>query len=710
MSDKLKPKSEQVVAALIGHEIEDARRFHDEDRRFELSQALDYYNGEMPDLQAPSGRSNYVAPVVRDVIGWLMPQMMRMFTSTDAIAEAVPTTPEQEDYADQVAALANHIFIKMNNGYERIQDCALDGLLSSNGIWKVWYDPTETEEITHHTGLDFMALAALEEEGEILELEVEDEDETFGPLASTFGAKVRRVEPGKVMIDVVPPEDFFVSRNTIELEETDFCAQRIYRRASDLIEEGYDKDIVMNLPTTYQGSTDQVTLTRRERTHLQTDTDDDPTRRMVQLYECYALVDEDGDGIAEPRFYVYAGGQEKYILKSEEIDACPFIDWSPYPISHRWRGDCPANECIQPQRVKSVLVRETIDNLRETNTPTQVVSDRLGSEDQNALINRDAGATVIAPGSVGDVIGHYAPPFFAKESFAMIEWVDLDVGGRTGVSKQTAGLDPEQLQNQSATAVVAQQSAAQGKIEYVARNFANGLRKVFKRIIKLSIENIDEPMMVKVSGQFVEVDPRPWNAEIDVSVNVGLGTGTRERDVAALQMLRQNIGTYIQMLGPDNPFAGIDKLVEVDQKLAEATGLKNPDLYIADPPQEQAAMFMQQQKAAAQQGQNAQLQAEMAMKQHEAQMKAAQAQQDAQAKAQIEQFKAEKQVETDLFKARLQADVDREIAANKLAFEERKAALEHQYKMAELEAEERLEARKMLAGSRDGQGNIDVSD
>ena len=292
----------------------------------------------------------------------------------------------------------------------------------------------------------------------------------------------------------------------------------------------------------------------------------------------------------------------------------------------------------------------------------------------------------------------------------MIEWVDLDVGGRTGVSKQTAGLDPEQLQNQSATAVLAQQSAAQGKIEYVARNFANGLRKVFKRIIKLSIENIDEPMMVKVSGQFVEVAPRPWNAEIDVSVNVGLGTGTRERDVAALQMLRQNIGTYIQMLGPDNPFAGIDKLVEVDQKLAEATGLKNPDLYIADPPKEQAAMFMQQQKAAAQQGQNAQLQAEMAMKQQEAQMKAAQAQQDAQSKAQIEQFKAEKQVETDLFKARLQADVDREIAANKLAFEERKAALEHQYKMAELEAEERLEARKMLAGSRDGQGNIDVSD
>jgi len=45
-----------------------------------------------------------------------------------------------------------------------------------------------------------------------------------------------------------------------------------------------------------------------------------------------------------------------------------------------------------------------------------------------------------------------------------------------------------------------------------------------------------------------------------------------------------------------------------------------------------------------------------------------------------------------------------------LALERDRMNLEHQYRMQELAAEAELEAARMRAGSRDGQGNINVSD
>ena len=46
----------------------------------------------------------------------------------------------------------------------------------------------------------------------------------------------------------------------------------------------------------------------------------------------------------------------------------------------------------------------------------------------------------------------------------------------------------------------------------------------------------DRPRMVRLSGDFVQMDPRTWNSHFDVEVNVALGAGSDQERVQTLQM------------------------------------------------------------------------------------------------------------------------------------------------------------------------------
>jgi hypothetical protein len=42
-------------------------------------------------------------------------------------------------------------------------------------------------------------------------------------------------------------------------------------------------------------------------------------------------------------------------------------------------------------------------------------------------------------------------------------------------------------------------------------------------LLKLVVANQDAPRMIRLRNEFVEMDPRGWNANMDVTVNTGLG-------------------------------------------------------------------------------------------------------------------------------------------------------------------------------------------
>jgi hypothetical protein len=75
-----------------------------------------------------------------------------------------------------------------------------------------------------------------------------------------------------------------------------------------------------------------------------------------------------------------------------------------------------------------------------------------------------------------------------------------------------------------------------GQTELIVRTLAHGLKRVFKGLLKLTIQHQDKPRTIRLRNEWVTVDPRTWNADMDATVNTGLGAGTRERDMMMMQM------------------------------------------------------------------------------------------------------------------------------------------------------------------------------
>ena len=218
-----------------------------------------------------------------------------------------------------------------------------------------------------------------------------------------------------------------------------------------------------------------------------------------------------------------------------------------------------------------------------------------------------------------------------------MQYLDNTIEGKTGVSKASQGLDPDALQNTSATAARLQAQQGSAQIEVMARNIAEGgMKRLFKLMLHLLVEHSCEETLMRLHGEFVPLDPRSWNTNMDMSVNVGLGTGREEqRAVAlnqALQMQMQIWGTY----GTSNGLVTMTGLRNTLGDMLALSGIKNVDRYFEPmtPEKEQMLIQEQEQKAAQEQ--------EGAMT-------------DAQALVQSEQYNADKQMEMQQLKLQIEA-------------------------------------------------------
>ena len=124
------------LRAVVKTEIEASYGASDGELSGEIGKALDYYYGE-PFGNEEEDQSSVVSTDVRDVIGWQMPSLMKIFTSTDRAVIFDPRDPDDEDAAKQETDIVNYSFYKENDGYLILHDAIKDGLLSKNAIGKV---------------------------------------------------------------------------------------------------------------------------------------------------------------------------------------------------------------------------------------------------------------------------------------------------------------------------------------------------------------------------------------------------------------------------------------------------------------------------------------------------------------------------------------------------------------------------------------------
>ncbi|WP_457585814.1 portal protein [Ensifer canadensis] len=315
----------------------------------------------------------------------------------------------------------------------------------------------------------------------------------------------------------------------------------------------------------------------------------------VEYYELYVKVDADDDGIAELRRLVFAGGiGPDNLLEDEEWDEVPFADLITERRPHQREGNSVTDDMAEIQRVKTVLLRQTLDNLYWQNNQQPIVQEGVIQNPESVLNPKFGQPIRVGQGvDVRGAVGYTAVPFVARESFSMLGYLDQEATDRTGISDASSGMAPDALQNMTAKATALVEQAGIGQTELMVRTFAQGLKRVFKGLLGLVIRHQDRPRAVRLRGQWVTFDPRHWNAGMDATVNTGLGAGTRERDMLMIQMIQQLQEKLLMTLGPDNPYVSPDNLYNGIAKTVEAAGLKSPDLYFTKPTPEDIQKRMQ---------------------------------------------------------------------------------------------------------------------
>lgn len=583
-------------------ECEEARNEGSKDRK----RAIAYYDGEVTlngDLPPEPGRSRAVSQDMKAVEQKLLPSILRVILGGDKIAEYAPVGKDDTQGADDATIYINHKVAPDIGLKKVIEEAVHDALKLRNGILKWYYEERTSVKVTRHKGLsdeEFVSVAGAEDV-EVLEHTLRQEEliQPDGQMAPTqvHDIKIRRKHKQcGPRVTCVPLEDFLTHSTTIDFATAPILGEHRKLTRSDLVAMGFDADRVADLP---MAGTDLEKDAERDAYRRRVEDGQSVEAHAMQEIEYYDLlvrVDKDGDGIAELRRLVFAGGvKEEYLFIDEEFDEPNYANVFPRMRPHDWIGDSPLWDAMEIQKIKTQLLRQTLDNLYWQNMPQPMVLEGA-LVDKSAVLEPGFGKPIRVGEQTDDVrkaVGFLQVPFFAEKSFNMLAFLDDALADRTGVSDASGGLAPDALQNVTAKASAMLEQQGVGQAEMMVKTIAECLKPVFRGLLKLVVQYQDGPVELRFQGKPLQFDPRVWDIGMDVSVNTGLGAGTRERDMMMMQMVGGMQQTIVQFMGQENPLVGIDEVYNTAAKTIEAAGIVNSSQYIKQPTPEESQAYMQ---------------------------------------------------------------------------------------------------------------------
>lgn len=585
------PMEDAEIQSILSSEIEDAVTYVDTDLSPVRAQATAYYRGD-PFGNEEEGQSHAVSTEVRDTVNSMLPSIMRVFFSTDRTVEYVPRTERDVPMAEQATDYANYVLSQDNPGFVVLYGTFKDSLVRKCGIVKAWWSKNTTVRTEKYTGLDEGTKMMIEQEpGSFLTVITQYDDPevgepqpmidpmtgqvTIAPVPQLFDVEVKRVmEDGRICIAGVPPEEFLIDRNARSIDTAAFVGHRKMATVAELIEMGYEEEMVREYVTSSEFDSNDEYLRRRPTTTTigSMEESNNPFMQRVLYVEGFMRVDYDGDGIPELRKFCTMGSGYT-IVNNEPADFIGFADFPCDPEPHT--SPVEANSIFDYtkdiQEIKSDILRNTLDSLAQSIHPrTGVVEGQVNMDD---VMNNETGAIIRmrAPGMVQP----FTMPFVGQQAFPMLDYMDSIKEDRTGISKASMGLNADALQSSTRAAVNATVSASHARIELTTRILAEGMKKLFKLILQLSVVHQDKPRMIRLRDKWVPVDPRAWDASMDVSINVALGSGDVEQRMAMLGMIASKQEQALQQLGPENPLVSPSQYATTLRKMVELAGFKD---------------------------------------------------------------------------------------------------------------------------------------
>lgn len=654
----MKLTDDEIIAALEAEESRcgDSTGALEQER----SDALARYRGA-PLGNEVEGRSQVVDRSIMDTIEWIMPSLVRVYLGGDEIGKFEPRGPEDEKQAQQETDVCGWYLEARNDFFSVVNATLRDALLLKNGYMVGSWRKKTDEQVEIYEGKTDDEIALLLQDPEI---EVVEHSEFPGPFGTLHTVKVvQKTADEFVAVDSVPPDEIIVNRTHRHTSLADAQFVEWVRRdvtVGQLRAEGFKIE-------DDEGGDDRYSLENASRDRFFdqdfTEEETEPSQRRVTFRDAYYRIDLRGAGTPQLWRIARVDGSRRIALK-EEADIIPIAAFSPLIYPHSHIGTSIYDLIADIGLIKTTLQRQALDGVYLQHSGRMAVDvNRVNLDD---LLVARPGGIVRVDGSLGDALMPITTPDTSGSVLGMLEFIEAQKEGRTGVTRYSAGLDANSL-NKTATGVQAIQNAANQRIELIARTLAGGFKDLFCIVHALASKHSTQALVVKLKNNWLPVNPREWKKRSDFSVSVGLGTGTPE------QQLQKLVGlSPVFQQGMGMGLAGPNEAYEFGKEIWKAAGYKNPDRFIKAPkvdpqtgepqsPPPQKDPLVQAEEVKAQAGLQAK-QMEMQGKQGEMQAKAQFEAQKLQQEAAFKEKELSMTAELERFKAQLKAETEITIA------------------------------------------------
>lgn len=679
---KITPMTDDEVVLHVNTVLADSLDFNTSELSHQRAQGLKYYFGE-PFGNERQGKSQVVTKDVQETIDWIMPSLMKVFTSGGQVVKYEPQTAEDVEQAEQETEYVNYLFNRKNEGFKIMFDWFQDTLMMKTGVVKVYVDEVPVPQFERFSGLTIDMVEEILGEPDVELLAKSDVD-------GEFAIKIKRNKTKRdIKVVCIEPENFLINRTATCIDDARYLNHREKYTISDLRSMGVPEDILDTLPyDEYQFSDSTPERLARDNFDMTGElgwdsSDTAPANREVWVNEQYLNLDVDGDGFAELRRIVTAGD---YLISNETWDCKPFADLNAFRIAHKFHGMSVYDKIKDIQEIRSTLMRNILDNIYRTNQGRTVVLD--GQVNLDDLLTNEA-AGVIRVKSLNAILPLETPQL-SGDVHAMLDRLEADRAKRTGVSDRSRGLDENTLHsNQAASSVNQLMTAAEQQIDLIARMFAEtGVKRLFQLLHDHAIKYQDQKEVFRLRGKYVEVNPSNWRERSDMVVTVGIGNMNKDAQLIHLQRMWEMAQAVIAG-GGMGILVSEQNIYNMLQEVTENAGYKDVDRFWTNPNTPEAQQAMQQREEA---------EAKPKPDDIKAQADAQRAQSDAgskQAEAQMKQVEA--QVKLAEIELKKQESV---LKQREISLKEQELALERErfaWERARNEAEYLLEATQQRA-------------
>ena len=564
----------------------------------------------------PQGVSSIVASDTTEVIEAYLAIVSELMFENNKLARFLPydPSPAATMMAQQASDAVNFCLFKKNQGWNVLNTWVKSALMWKTSVIRWDYIEDFDYKIEEYDEINQAALDDLlsDENVEIVgNLHVENDFGTLGEEALEGEApqpelvykdvRIRRkIDKSRITIDVIPPEDFRITRDATGIEDASYIGiQRDYTRSEirkmypDIADKIEDWDELGG----NQWNTD-YTEERAARKHVSgqeywqgsnmTETYPFEANREITLTESFVRVDRDGDGIAELKRIVTAGTA---ILSETDIDMVPCAAICPFEIPFEFFGLSMADMVRSSTLASTAILRGLIENTYLTNFAPKLADPNV--VDFSALQNMKPKQLIATNGNPAAAVAQLPPEALAPSTVPALEFLQGHKEQSTGMSKAAQGLNDQlYVSGNSEQKLQGVQSAAQKRIQHIVRRFSEtGFKRLVEGVYKTMKDNMTKAPYIDGRGVYGFIDMTALPDDMDLMIDVNVGENANE---SKLNKIQQISSTLIPALKENDMGMAIKK--EAPLKLAAdamiAMGM-DPSQYLKDWESEEYLQEMQ---------------------------------------------------------------------------------------------------------------------